>query len=117
MPNEYELQLEQKLEEASDRGLSNNTALMEYSINEARRLAEEAGLDVSKRIAQIERIGYQSGAMLKLAHAKQLIVDGKPDVARIALHLVQRYAGLAEDEDTFFEAEEIMKGLGNKLGV
>jgi chemotaxis methyl-accepting protein methylase len=48
-------------------------------------------------------------ATFKLAHAKQFIADGKPDIARVALHLAQRYAGLAEDETTFFEVEELRR--------
>lgn len=113
----YRQQLEQKLEEASERGLSNSTALMESSINQAKRLAKEAGVDISKRIEQIERIGYRSGAMFKLAHAQQSIEDGKPDVAKIALHLVQKYANLAEDETTFLEAEGLLEGLESKSGA
>ena len=105
MSNEYDHQLEEELEEASERATSGLAAAMGESICLARQLAKKAGRDVSARIGQIEKIGYTYGARFKLQDAKQLIADGKKDVARIALFLVQRYSSLAEDETTFFEAE------------
>lgn len=115
MISEYEAQIQAKLEEASESGLTNSTALMEEYITQVRKLAEEAGIDISKRVQQIERVGYRSGAIFKLVHARQAIIDGKPNIAKAALYLAQKYSSRAEDDETFFEAEELLKGLEDKL--
>ncbi|MDP3027700.1 MAG: hypothetical protein Q8N63_08395 [Nanoarchaeota archaeon] len=115
MPDQYDdqpgNQLEEELEYARELALEGRAAHMRSVIYSMRKLAKKAGIDVSEQTAEIQNIGYRNGARLKLEDAKYLIEEGKKDLAKIALSLVQKYSSIAEDETTFFEAEEIIEDL------
>lgn len=113
-----------QLRQLADSGEFGDIEILLEEESTVRTLAEIGGIDIESELKEIRNAAYLNGGKRKLNWAKTLLTKKRllPYMAETlikyskrALQQAQNYSTLVNDADTFYEAEELLTGLENKV--